>query len=573
MSNFPHLERLIADAARLGPARAAVAYPHSAAALEAAVEAKRNGVIAPVLIGSEARIRGIANQHAIGLDGVTFLETGEAPIAAAIAAVALARDGKADVIMKGSLHTDELLGAVVAKDGGLRTGRRISHAFYFDVPGHAKPLMMADCVVNISPDLMVKRDIVQNAIDLAHALGVAKPMVALLSAVETINPAIPGTIEAAALAKMAERGQITGAVVDGPLAFDNAISRDAARIKGIVSPVAGESDILIVPNLEAGNMLYKQLVYLGRADCAGVILGTTVPIILTSRADFELVSGRFVGARGAASALAQAVLTLQVAEWRQDRSSASVFSPPQPHETKTTSEKQMKHVCVIQHTQSEWLGAIEDHLEGRGIRFSYFRPFTTDGRLPDVATLGDGLILLGGGPWGTATKDRLLPTLDAEVRLARACLMLEKPVIGFGLGSQILSLAAEGGVAEAPLTFDVHDAIRVADDALGRLLPRRFPNVVYMRDRPLPPEYGTILARAPDNSVALFQIGSNAFGFTGHPGIRRAMVEDLIMESDDSPVDPGVGLTELTCLVTALEDALVPIMTGLVAAAGWMSAH
>jgi GMP synthase-like glutamine amidotransferase len=232
----------------------------------------------------------------------------------------------------------------------------------------------------------------------------------------------------------------------------------------------------------------------------------------------------------------------------------------------------LTHVSVVQHTHSEWLGHIEDHLEGRGIRFSYFRPFATAGRLPAVETLGDGLILLGGGPWGAASKERLLPTLDAEIRLARACLMLDKPVVGFGLGSQILSIAAEGAAAEAPLTFEVGEAIRTREDALGGFLPERFPNVIYMRDRPSPPDYADIIARDAQERVAVFQIGSRAFGFTGHPGLRRAMVEDLIMEFDDSPPDPGPALEALTRLIGPIEDALVPIMTGLVQATGWMQA-
>lgn len=230
----------------------------------------------------------------------------------------------------------------------------------------------------------------------------------------------------------------------------------------------------------------------------------------------------------------------------------------------------MKHVSVIQHTHSEWLGHIEDHLEGRGIRFSYFRPFATGGLLPDVATLGDGLILLSGGPWGAVSKDRLLPTLDAEIRLARACLMLDKPIIGFGLGSQILSLAADGGATEAPLTFEVGEAIRTREDALGGLLPARFPNVIYMRDRPEPPGYADIIAKDAHERVAVFQIGTSAFGFTGHPGLRRAMVEDLIMEFDDIPISSGPELDAFSRLIGPIEDALVPIMTGLVRAAGWM---
>jgi GMP synthase-like glutamine amidotransferase len=234
----------------------------------------------------------------------------------------------------------------------------------------------------------------------------------------------------------------------------------------------------------------------------------------------------------------------------------------------------MKHVSVIQHTQSEWLGQIEDHLEGRGIRFGYSRPFTTGGSIPEAIVVGDGLILLGGGPW-SARKDapggRTLPTLDAEVRLARACLMLGKPVIGFGLGSQILALAADGGVKEAPLALSVGDAVRVVDGALGGLLPERFPNVVYMRDRPRPPDYASLLAVDAEGHPALFQIGPNAFGFSGHPGVRRAMIEDLIMEFEEAPADTASGLDRLAALGTAIDDALVPIMAGLIAATRWMA--
>ena len=230
----------------------------------------------------------------------------------------------------------------------------------------------------------------------------------------------------------------------------------------------------------------------------------------------------------------------------------------------------MKHVTVIQHTQSEWLGAIEDHLEGRGIRFSYVRPFIAGAKIPDVAMLGDGLILIGGGPWGAVNPDHRLPTLEAEVRLVRACLMLWIPVIGFGLGSQILSLAAEGRVVETPLVFRIGEARRTQDDALGGQMPAAFPNVVYMRDRPEPPAYAAILARDSDGTIAAFQIGANAFGFSGHPGIRRAMIEDLIMESDDGPPDPAPTLAALGDLGSRIEDALVLLMTGMVAATGWM---
>ncbi len=288
MSAYPYIDKLIADAVALGGARVAVAYPLSVNALEAAAKAHSLGIIQATLVGPRALTERMADENGISLSGMSLTDTPDNPQAAAAVAVALARDGQAAAIMKGSLHTDELLGAVVNKEKGLRTGRRISHAFVFDAPGQSRPLMMADCVVNIQPDLMAKRDIAQNAIDLAHGLGIARPKVAVLSAVETINAAIPGTLEAAALSKMADRGQITGAVVDGPLAFDNAISAEAARIKGIASPVAGAPDILIVPNLEAGNMLYKQFVYLGKAECAGLILGTRAPVILTSRADSEL---------------------------------------------------------------------------------------------------------------------------------------------------------------------------------------------------------------------------------------------------------------------------------------------
>lgn len=231
----------------------------------------------------------------------------------------------------------------------------------------------------------------------------------------------------------------------------------------------------------------------------------------------------------------------------------------------------MKHVSVIQHTQSEWLGQIEDHLEGRGIRFGYFRPFTTGGTIPQASVIGDGLILLGGGPWGTCAPGPVLPTLDTEVRLARACLMLGKPVIGFGLGSQILALAADGGVEPAPLALSLGEVRRVQDDALGGLLPAHFPNVVYMRDRPRPPDYATILAVDDQANPALFQVGPNSFGFIGHPGIRRAMIEDLVMEFEDSPPNTGDALAELATRAGAIDDALVPIMAGLIAATGWMA--
>lgn len=281
----PHLQGLIGEALKAGPRRAAIAFPCSESAVEAAIAARRMDLIDPVLVGPRKRIEAIAATSGLDTGGVRFVETGEDPAAAARAAVALCRDGAADLIMKGSLHTDELLGAVMARDDGLRTERRVSHTFVFDLPGQPHPLLMADCVVNISPGLAEKRDITQNAIDLAHTLGIGHPYVAILSAIETINPAIPGTLDAAVLSKMAERGQITGATVEGPLSFDVAVSLEAARIKGMDLRNGGRPDILIMPNLEAGNMLYKQLVYVAHAECAGVALGTRVPIVLTSRAD------------------------------------------------------------------------------------------------------------------------------------------------------------------------------------------------------------------------------------------------------------------------------------------------
>lgn len=231
----------------------------------------------------------------------------------------------------------------------------------------------------------------------------------------------------------------------------------------------------------------------------------------------------------------------------------------------------MRYVSVIQHTQSEWLGHMEDHLEGRGIRFGYARPFTPGGKLPDRNVLGDGLIMVGGGPWGTATPDRILPSLDGEVRLARACLMLEKPVIGIGAGAQVLAIAADGCSEAAPLVFTVGEARRVQAAALNGFLPGRFPSVVYMRDRPVPPGYAQVLAVDDEGYPALFQIGRNAFGFSGHPGIRRAMIEDLLMESDDVPENPAPGLDRLLEVGRAIEDALVPIMAGLIHITGWMA--
>ena len=279
----PHLEKIINRAVSLGPARVAVTYPCSASSIEATVTAQRMGLIEPILIGPRRRIESIAEEQQFDVSRMVFVETGDDPVSAAQGSIALCQEDKASLIMKGSLHTDELLAVVVGKDSGLRTARRMSHAFVFDLPDYSGPLLMADCVVNINPSLIDKRDITQNAIDLAHTLGIERPYVGILSAIETINPAIPGTIEAAALSKMAERGQITGAVVDVFSLLEHQF--EAAKIKGIDLHNRGRPDILIMPNLEAGNMLYKQLVYLAHAECAGIVLGTRVPIVLTSRAD------------------------------------------------------------------------------------------------------------------------------------------------------------------------------------------------------------------------------------------------------------------------------------------------
>ena len=277
-------DRLVAVAQSLPKLKVAVAHPCDASSLEAVFEAAELGLIEPILIGPGAKIR--ASASAIGKDCSKFRLV-EAPHshAAAEAAVALVRAGDAEALMKGSLHTDELMGAVVHREGGLRTARRISHCFVMDVPSHEMPLIITDAAVNIAPTLEDKVHIVQNAIDLAKALRIDPVRVAILSAMETVNPKVPSTIEAAALCKMADRGQITGGIVDGPLALDNAIDIGAARIKKIESPVAGRANVLVVPDLEAGNMLAKSLTFLADADAAGIVLGARVPIILTSRAD------------------------------------------------------------------------------------------------------------------------------------------------------------------------------------------------------------------------------------------------------------------------------------------------
>ena len=277
-------EQLLALCSGLAPATTAVAHPCEASALAGALDAARLRLILPILVGPAAKIASVAKESGLALDGVRIVDVPHSHAAAA-KAVELVRAGEAEVLMKGSLHTDELMSAVVAKEVGLRTGRRISHVFLMDVPTYPKVLIITDGAINIAPTLEDKVDIVQNAIDLARSLDVALPKVAILSAVETVTSKMQSTIDAAALCKMAERGQITGGLLDGPLAFDNAISREAARTKGIRSEVAGDPDILLAPDLEAGNSLAKQLSFLANADSAGLVLGARVPIILTSRSD------------------------------------------------------------------------------------------------------------------------------------------------------------------------------------------------------------------------------------------------------------------------------------------------
>jgi phosphate acetyltransferase len=277
-------EQLLERCRPLAPVPTAVVHPCEATALAGALEAAEEGLIVPILVGPAARIAEVAGQARLSLDRVHVVDTPHSHGAAA-KAVELVRTGQAELLMKGSLHTDELLGAVVAREAGLRTGRRISHVFVMDVPTYHKVLVVTDAAINIAPTLEEKADICQNAIDLAVSLGVSRPKVAVLAAVETVTSRMPATIDAACLCKMAERGQIKSAVLDGPLAFDNAISKDAASTKGIRSEVAGDPDILLAPDLEAGNILAKQLTFLANADSAGLVLGARVPIILTSRAD------------------------------------------------------------------------------------------------------------------------------------------------------------------------------------------------------------------------------------------------------------------------------------------------
>ena len=278
------ITKLLKRCEGLDPVSCAIVHPCDRDSLLGALEAAKRKLIVPVLVGPEAKIRAVAAAEKVDLAAYRIVST-EHSHAAAEQAVAMARAGEVEALMKGSLHTDELMGAVVPSATGLRTARRISHVFILDVPAYPRPLMVTDAAINIFPDLECKADIVQNAIELAQILGIEQPKVAILSAVETINPKIQSTLDAAALCKMADRGQITGGLLDGPLAFDNAISEEAAKTKKIVSLVAGKADILLVPDLEAGNMVAKQLQYLAGADSAGIVLGTRVPIVLTSRAD------------------------------------------------------------------------------------------------------------------------------------------------------------------------------------------------------------------------------------------------------------------------------------------------
>ena len=276
-------ERLIETARKLPPVRTAIAHPCDQISLESAIEAAKLGLIMPILVGPKSRIREVAARWNLDISGMPIIDSEHSHDSAA-KAVEQVRSGAAEALMKGSLHTDELMGAVVSKSG-IRTARRISHCFIMDAPNHPDALIITDAAVNIAPSLDDKVDIIQNAIDLAHAMGVPEVRVAILSAMETVTSKVPSTVEAAALCKMAERGQITGGLLDGPLALDNAISGDAAAIKGIVSKVAGRANVLVVPDLEAGNMLAKSLSFLAGADAAGIVLGARVPIILTSRAD------------------------------------------------------------------------------------------------------------------------------------------------------------------------------------------------------------------------------------------------------------------------------------------------
>ena len=304
-------QRLLDFCSKLPPTTTAVAHPCDESSLTGAMDAARLRLIVPTLVGPQQRIQGVAKAANLDLTGVTIVD---APYSEASAerAVELVREGKAEALMKGSLHTDELMAEVVKRDTGLRTKRRVSHCFVMDVPSHEETLIVTDAAVNIAPTLEEKVDIIQNAIDLAHALQFPEVRVAILSAMETVNPKVPSTIEAAALCKMADRGQITGAILDGPLALDNAISLESVKIKQIQSPVAGRANVLVVPDLEAGNMLAKSLSFLASADAAGIVLGARVPIILTSRAD------------SLTTRLASCAVAVLVAKARRDAATSAV---------------------------------------------------------------------------------------------------------------------------------------------------------------------------------------------------------------------------------------------------------
>jgi phosphate acetyltransferase len=305
-------ERLIKAAQSQATIKVAIAHPCDDVSLEGALEAARLRLIEPILVGPPERIRRTAEQASLDISGMEIVAS-EHSHDSAMKAVELVTAGRVEALMKGSLHTDELMAAAVSRQAGIRTARRISHCFIMDVPNHPDALIITDAAVNIAPTLDDKVDIVQNAIDLAHAMGVPEVRVAILSAMETVNSKVPSTIEAAALCKMADRGQITGALLDGPLALDNAISPEAAAIKKISSPVAGRANVLVVPNLEAGNMLAKSLSFLADADAAGIVLGTRVPIILTSRADSLLTR------------LASCAVALMVAAARRQSASAAIY--------------------------------------------------------------------------------------------------------------------------------------------------------------------------------------------------------------------------------------------------------
>lgn len=300
MPAHPHLSRLLASVQGGQRETIALVYPCERIALEAACSIRDAGIAHVLLVGPPERIEAVARSGNLDIASFDIESTEDDPRVAAQAAIELVKTGFATALMKGSLHTDELLGAVVRQENGLRSARRMSHVFLFDIPGRDKPLIVTDCVLNIEPDLLTKRDIAQNAIDFAVSINIARPRVAILSATESVNPALRSSLDAAALSKMAERGQIIGGIVDGPLAFDNAVSSRAAKQKGIATAIDGQPDILLVPNLDTGNALYKCLTHISHAECAGLVLGSTVPVILTSRTDSLL-------SRVSSAALASAV--------------------------------------------------------------------------------------------------------------------------------------------------------------------------------------------------------------------------------------------------------------------------